>query len=295
MEEVAQDIPVLLKVLPICAGTIAATGSITNSLSLSFFINRAQRTLTNTIFMMLNAFDLLVSILNVAVTSFFYCKSSICGYEQPLFRVFVALVDVSVEGTAFATCLLTVTRTIALCLPFYSIRKKIVGIATVLFFVQVVSRALLRFYFYYIEQSKMAFYFNLEVAVLLVSLTTVIIVNIFSTALSVGMLLRVRNKFRNVKCNRDHGRRTRQKATLTILIVTLLFCFLNANFCITLYLVDFEDVDLSNIVAIVVFRFSFWLSLPLNSAINPVIYFTRKKKMREYLKEVLSKVFQTSR
>ena len=264
-------------------------GSITNILSLSYFIGKAERTLSNRIFIVLNVFDLLISLLHVTNATFVYCSNaSICGWDKPLFLVFVALTDVSIESTAFATCLLTVTRTISLCFPFYSICKKTVGIAGLTSFVLVVSRILLRFYFV-TKPSEICFYIQFDVGVTIVSLSTIILVNLFSSALSTIKLLSDREKVQDVMAHYHNQGRTNQKATITILLVSVLFCFFNAIFCVSLCLQFLGGCHPRTLPAL--WELSLWLAIPLNSAINPIIYFTRKKDMGKYLKELFTKVF----
>ena len=284
-------------IFPVCSGIISVTGSVTNAISLSYLIRKAKRTLSNLIFMMLNTFDLLVSLSDVAVVTFWYCKhSTLCGYNLP-FKVALAVLDFSLESTAFATCLLSVTRTISLCLPFYRIEKRAVKIAGIIFFVQEVLRFLLRFYFYFIKTSQLQFYIGFDNGVMMVLLSIVILINLFSSLLSMWKLLSSRKQLKLTSGNNDkQDPRTKanQKATITILIVSIFFCFFNTIYCVAMYLQFFGPDGLASSlspISMAFFEFSFWLAIPLNSAINPIIYFTRNRDMRKYFKGLLHKDF----
>ena len=285
-----------LPVLYICIGIIAVTGTVANTLSLSYFIRKAKRTLTNRIFIFLNVFDLLVCIFDAAMVSFHYCGEPFCGKRKPLFRMFLALTEFSIESTAFATCLLSVTRTVLLCFPFYSICRKTVGMAGLVFCVLEVLRFLLRLYFYYLWDSAPAFYVNtLDNGIMIVFLSVVILINLVSCILSSWKLRNRRKNLRVAPVNDDkHAPRAnaKQKATVTILLLSVLFCFFNTIYCITWYFTIFRRfVNLLNIVPVMMlYRVCFWLSIPLNSAINPIIYLIRKKDMRRYIKDIIPKV-----
>ena len=283
-------------IFPVCSGIISVTGSVTNAISLSYLIGKAKRTLSNRIFMMLNTFDLLVSLSDVAVVTFWYCKNStLCGYNLP-FKVALAVLDFSLESTAFATCLLSVTRTISLCLPFYRIEKRAVKIAGIIFFVQGVLRFLLRFYFYYIKESQLQFYIKFDNGVMIVLLSVVILINLVSCILSSWQLRNRRKNLRVAPVNDDKQAphtNSKQKATVTILIISIFFCFFNSIFGISLCHEFFvSGLDPMRFPILMAFlQFAMWLAVPLNSTINPIIYFIRKKDMRKFFKELLTKVF----
>ena len=297
MTAYTQVISMLEKLLIILSGVVALTGSATNALSLSYFMRKVEKTLSNKIFIMLNASDLLVSLFDVAIVAFHFCgkSNSMCGKNNPGFRVALLVMEVALESTAFATCLLTVTRTISLCYPFYQINKKGVQIASLIFLIQEILRSIVRFYFYYISASRT--YYYVDNGIRIASILIIIFVNLVSSILSARKLLSKRKQLGIAPVYDDNqGPRTNtnQKATSTILIISILFCFFNIVYCIALYFTVKHSkamFDKLPLALKIVHGFSLWLALPLNSAINPIIYFIRKKDMREYIKDLLPSVF----
>jgi hypothetical protein len=204
--------------------------------------------------------------------------------------------DVSIEGTAFATCLLSATRTISLFFPFYQINRKAVAIATLIFLVQEVLRCLIfKIYFNNINPSETfrspVFGKNLMTIMIL----TVVLLTMLSSILSSWKLLKKRQKFD--KATVDHRGQAQQtnnnqKATVTIVIVSFLFCFFNTVFCISLYFGFFEfppETSFSELVVLALRGFALLLAIPFNSAVNPIVYFVRKKDMRAFIKELIPK------
>ena len=278
---------------PVCSGTIAIIGCLTNVLSLSYFIKVARSTLTNKLFIALNVLDLLVSLLHVPIVTIWFCKFPLCGDEGPLFLPFLAVTENTVGCTAFVTCLLGVTRTISLLFPFYHVHKKGVGLAGLAFLAQEVVRTMCWFYAYYFRsQEELQSYISVHFSIMMALLTAVIFVNVASLVISAWKLSKDRNKFKisSAATGSQNPHTNNRRATVTILIVTVLFVVLNSLYCVTLFLVFHLKVDwnfiLENIPMHVFHDFSIWLSVPLNSAINPLIYFARKREMRRYIRNI---------
>ena len=284
----------------VASALIGAAASITNALSLSYFIRKVKWTLSNKIFILLNVWDLLVSLIHVVALIFLNCRGNqdTCGRDGRPFKVSIAMSDVTVEGTAFATCLLSVTRAISLVIPFYRIKKLGVWIATAVFSFQSVLKISSRLYIdeMYADE-RYYYYIKLEGYSVVIILSVVIIVNITSSLLSAWKLFARRKVRQNALVN-DHGcanhvADTNRKATITIMIVSVLFCFFNSLFAYSIYVIYINpgyppDPLETPVLSLLFFYFSAFLTLPLNSAINPLIYFLRKEDMRRYLRDLLA-------
>ena len=302
MNTKAEVMAVLHKVLPICSGVIAVSGSITNTLSLSYFLQKSDRTLCTRMFTTLNSFDLLVSLFDGLVVTFRHCKApTICGDDSPVYRVTLLILDLGVDSTAFATCLLSVTRTIKLCFPFYQINKKAVGVTAVSFFFQEIVRSFVKYYFFYIDEFKQwpnAMKFDRHL--MIISISVVVVINLVSSAVSAWKLLNTRNKLAPSQDNANRpapGTNRNRRATVTILIVSILFCFFNASFCLSLYFIAWLFDPTKKplpVVVTVLHAVALWLAVPFNSAVNPLIYFARKKDMRKSIKEIVVNTFRSS-
>ena len=280
---------ILAKVIPISSGIIGATGAITNSLSLSYFVGGTEKTLSSRIFIMLNVFDLLVCLFDVLSVAFYFCKGPGCGLHEFPFRLSLAVFDLSIESTAYATCLLGVTRAIAVCLPFYKINSKAIAVASAVFLGQESFRALLRFYFFYFaDESKLFFYIKFDNTVMIVFLTLFVIVNSVSSIMLAWELLANMNRGHDNALNRKSMTKSNRKATVTVLIVSVFFLFFNTIFGVCLYLEIFivsAGHEMSHVVKLLGVV-TIWLAVPLSSALNPAVYFLRRKSMRQHILEL---------
>ena len=279
-------------VFPVCSGVIAAAGLVTNLLSLTYFTRRPKRTITTRIFLFLNTFDLLVCLFGTVIVISAKCSGnhSLCGFRSPLFSSAVSVMNLCVETTAFATCLLSVTRTISLCFPFYPINRNVFRIALLIFINQELVRFFLSLYFFFVQKSSSNLFHDVNKDFMILLLSTAIICSFVSSSLSVWKLLSSKKKHRipSIHDNvRAQAMDKNQKATTTILIVCTLFCILNTVFSINLYLTKTRkpiETITSSAAVIFLHEFSIWLAVPLNSALNPGIYFIRKKDMRNFTK-----------
>ena len=83
-------------------------------------------------------------------------------------------------------------------------------------------------------------------------------------------------------------------ATVTVLILSVLFCCLNSIY------VGTEVTNNAVIMTWVnpdwtpfhhhIIEFALWMALPLNSMLNPVVYFCRKESMRDYARALWRRV-----
>ena len=221
----------------------------------------------------------------ILALALFHCVGpDYCGNGKLPFGVTFTVLDVSIETTGFATCLLGVTRVISVCFPFYPINKKALNIAKAAFVGQEIFRALLRAYFF-LDSSKFSFYRDFDNAVMIVLLTSFILVNTTSTVILSRKLLTDFKRV-GVQINQEAARKTKMRATLTVLIVSGSFLFFNTLYGIALYLQIFVGKDGVNKGVYVFAAIGFWLAIPLNSALNPLIFFLRKREMREYVKQL---------
>ena len=275
----------LKKVVIVSSGPIGAFGTATNLVSLSYFITRCEKGVTRRLFIFLNMFDLLVCVSEVLALAFFHCKGpDYCGNGKLPFGVAFTVLDISIETTGFATCLLGVVRVISVCLPFYQINKKALNIAKAAFIGQEIFRAILRAYFF-ADSLKFSFYKEFDNAVMMALLTLFILVNtISSVTLSWKLLTDVKRV--GVQINQDAARKTKMRATITVLIMSGCFLFLNTLYSIALYLRIFVGKDGVNAGVYAFAAIGFWLAIPLNSALNPLIFFLRKREMRDYVKQL---------
>ena len=275
--------------LRLTSGTIYVTGIVANCMSLSYFIRRQHKGLGNRLLLLLNVLDLLVCVTSVTtmipLQIYLSTKDKIAWivyfiglhFYRPLF-----------ECTGYTTCLVSVTRTIKVCRPLYSIRGFWTGITFMLFVLCICTREVI---FWYQDKTKPLEdpykVLKYQVAIVASGITICIIVVVFSSMIAAYWLLR-KNKT-DVRVRKSERNRY---ATVTILILSVTFCLINAAYVSALVIRYFtlirvfEDTDVLWTYRDVVYA----LAQCLNSAINPMIYVRRKKEMRQFISETWIKV-----
>ena len=177
------------------------------------------------------------------------------------------------KTTVFVTCLMTITRTLSLVKPLLMVRPRHVTVLIGLFvlyeiiIVSLAFSATIHFKFYWIE-----------LAALPTILTALIII---SCVISIIHLL-AQNKHDINTCAK---RKRNVEASITVLILAGLFCLFNIPFCV----VHIWECVLGpgslygSVHNYDIYVFIYSLCVPLNSAINPVVYFTRNQKLRLFI------------
>ena len=240
-------------------------GTISNALSLSYFLKKDRATLASKLMILLNSIDLLVCISALvyiaAIAVTFFSNVFGDGYVMVyLLHWFYFLVT----ATAFATCLLSVTRTISLVSPFYEIRKKALAFSIIIYGMNLVfSRFVLPL-------------LNFKVAniYMIVEMSLIILIVIISLIISVVKL-------------QSGGNNLANSATITIIIISGFFCAVNIAYLASMIINTFKSAIWNNQPPRSVsfaFEYATFVGIPFNSTINPIIYFIRKKQIRDYVK-----------
>ena len=90
------------------------------------------------IIMLLNSLDLYLCVSATLATSIWFWM----GGKNYYFYTFIGLYRIFLEATAFVTCLLSVTRTMALCMSGYQVNLEVqVNIAHLVLFICIWERA----------------------------------------------------------------------------------------------------------------------------------------------------------
>ena len=247
-------------------------GTISNALSLSYFLTKYRETLASKLMILLNSIDLLVCLSSSVMGTGFVL--SLAGFKIKELVLYPAYwFQFLVAATAFATCLLSVTRTISLVSPFYKIKKKTLVSATAIYGMMLIFS---RFVLPIINPIAADIY-------LIVEMTLIILIVIISLIISVVKL----QSGGNNPANSDPARR---HATITILIISGFFCAVNIAYVLSIFMANIilkpKSLDeFLNILMTLVF--STYVGIPFNSTINPIIYFIRKQEIRDYAKSTL--------
>ena len=190
--------------------------------------------------------------------------------------VIVVLYILLIDGTAFVTCLLSVTRAIDIVFPFYHIRGKLLVILGIVVFVMM---TFLQF------SCVLAKIHGLLYARILLSLLVMLTV-LFATILVVYKLATA-----DLQGAAEIVSRNNRKASWTVVILSVLFLVFNS---ILLGVTFFAFTDLAGIINDERYQsltfYGLFLAIPLNSSINPIVYLTRRSDMRQYFKQKFQNV-----
>ena len=262
---------------------IAAFSIVTNSLSLVFFATKQRKQFFDRLFIFLNLFDLFLSIL--AVPSVLSWAEVFVEYRFFFFIAYRLLIF----STAAATTVLAFTRCLSVLKPFYLINyvavwvvlAELIGICTIIsvlqWYINEYNEDLKERLTLYTEEKGMIYFVTglIRDSVLLIAVLIVLISFIC-------LLSRLCNA--SSENERSEDRRNKYAAT-TVAILSVNFIVFNTTYACTQLLeiiYSNEDGVLPDYLFYPIIL-NVTVGIPLNSAINPAIYFIRNKKMREWL------------
>ena len=256
------DILILLSI----SISICAIGTMTNMASLIYFIKKGEKSLGDKLLLTLNRVDLLLCITAAIVSSSMLLAPL---YLTDLLVAYLCVVD----GTSYATCLLSVTRAIGIASPFYKIRGKLlIAVGGTFFVVMELAASLVPNFCSHYD------YVVKDIATARIAITLAIILAVLcATAVSVYKLTK-----KDITQEETEGTaRSNKKATWTVVILSTLFIVFNSiNIGTTahLFIHGIYGMDYKSPW----FRFGTLIAIPLNSAINPIVYIVRKSDMRAF-------------
>lgn len=256
---------------------IAIVGTITNTLSLSYFfmkvgfdkLMRAPDPTTR-LFAALNMFDLLLS-----VSALFYFTSLQTYDAAPAFlTICFSFFTLFLFATSFLTCLLAVVRAIYLAFPFYVVNWKLVNVFMIVYVVVVIVLLLLRVLIPLDHTTLIKIVYHVRFYLVAILFLGVLL----SNALAMIKLFLVRSQ-------RDSNSKEKRRATITVGIISIIYCFCNIGFVIITGFPVFSLRSYENI-SLQIMDILIYIAIPLNSACNPVVYLCRNSEMRSHLKTV---------
>ena len=247
---------------------LGVTGTLANTASLTYFIKKEEKGLGDKLLMLLNSIDLPLCITATTLTCLLLIYND--GQNVLLLTIYILLVD----GTAFVTCLLSVTRGIGIAFPFYQIKGKLlVKVGIVVFIMMELSGIITSFV---IDD----FHGILISRTVMGSLMILVVVS--ATVVAVYKL--TREDLQGAAGRVDTNNR---KATWTVVILSTLFFVFNS---ILLGATVVAMNIYASKVSFAYFNFGLLLAIPFNSAVNPIVYLVRKSDMRQFFSERLPKL-----
>ena len=252
---------------------IAVVGTLTNTLSLSYFINKAKKTLPTRLLILLNTLDL-VSCIFVAITTL------IRHFVEKQVLPMDVLSHYCFEATGYVTAVLSVTRSISLCLPFYRVNGKLIAFSFLPLPFWMVTKAVVC-YFDYSRSGNSDTFNRASATELVLMMVTIVIANTIS-------VVELSKRSAEIGAVSESSK----QATVTVLIISVLFCIANSVWVGGLIAPICASEDDKKTLVFEILTGMPWILVPFNSALNPGIYFWRKRAMREYARELFQNLFR---
>ena len=275
--------------IPLRVTTILITlvGIIANSLSLAFFIKKQNKGLGNRLLILLNCCDLLVCISALMAFSSPWALSD-DGYKNEAAKIVYLtstfIYALSLDCTGFSTCLISVTRTIKVCRPFFHIKSKWLVVSFVFYFLCSFTREIIGYTNFIdgikpiVDQKTFRYFYN----IFFPSLTTANVIAVIISSLVTIYWLRNKDDFK------DRNSKRSKQATVTVLILSVVYSVINALFvsgCLITFC--FRKNIIQNSGNLWAFKeIVIGSTQSINSTANPIIYLVRKKEMRRFVSDV---------
>ena len=272
---------------PAVSVVLGVTGTLANAASLTYFIKKEEKGIGDKLLMLLNSIDLLLCITATTVTClisthmfksdiYYYMHSRYINMILQIITLLFAIYVIMMDGTAFVTCLLSVTRGIGIAFPFYQIKGKLLVIAGIVVFIMMELSGIITTFL--TENPQGIFISRIVMGSLM------ILVVVFATVVAVYKL--TREGLQGAAGRVDTNNR---KATWTVVILSTLFFVFNsillgATVVVSVGIARKTEFDISSAF------FGFLVAIPLNSAVNPIVYLVRKNDMRQFFSERLPKL-----
>ena len=278
---------------PIASSLLCLVGTMTNSASMFYFIKKQDKTLGDKLLMLLNSMDLLLCIFALAIS---ILQSSMFGGglsqdENALIAYYSICIFyiLMVDGTAYATCLLSVTRTIRIASPFYQVKGKLlVKTGIIVFIVMEAASAAIAI----LAPGSRVLGYPIKMNYLITRIVTtslLILVVVSATVIAVYKLTR-----EDLQGGEGRVSRNNRKATWTVVILSTLFFFFNSILlAITAFVLHSIIHKVDRLVSMFIALYgATFVAIPLNSAINPIVYLVRKRDMRLFFTQGFQSMFQ---
>ena len=267
--------------LPVTSSALCIVGTLANTISLIYFVQKKNKTNGDKLLMLLNSVDLLLCACAAVDTICLslYLQSEDDARYAYAFTAFLIPYILLVDGTAYVTCILSVTRAIGIALPFYQIQGKLLVIVGIIVFLVTELIQVIVLLKSGILGSSVRIAISLLVQLIVLCAMVVAVHKLTKKDIGgAGERLSQNNK----------------KATFTVVILSGLFLVFNSVF-LGLSINLFSHGNLNNDTqALILITIGLFIAVPLNSSINPIIYLVRKRDMREFFVHNFRKIFQSA-
>ena len=261
---------------------VSILGLCINVISVVYFIRRERTGIASSFLILLNALDITWFIHNICTTSFYIIQmdtmtSSITS-TRFIADVHFFLVLIAGPLSGWITFILSVARYLAIAVPLYRIRKRLLWVV-VLTFISMIFVSVLGKFVEYIPINKGVQRKQYTVSMIWVMLFSVLII-----AVCISTIYKLRRKVNNRYGGQDMCQRNRY-AAVTVAIMGCIYVSTFVPVIIYLFVSRADSDDLR-------FMGANAGGVIASSILNPCVYMIRKREMRRFVKEILCcKVF----
>ena len=277
---------------PAASVVLCLFGTLANLASLVYFIKKEEKSIGDKMLMLLNSTDLLLCICATIITLLFSAQVLQEDYENFIYLFLIAgfslVYILLIDGTAYATCLLSVTRGISIAFPFYKIKGKSLVIVGIIVFIIIELIGPVSSVASFFAYSGSSVILRCIMVSRMVTSLLIILVVVSATVVAVYKLTR-----KGILGSAESVDRGNIKATWTVVILSTLFFVFNSillGFTMTGVVYAYDDeLGLESFPFTSTF-FGVFFAIPLNSTLNPIVYLTRRSDMRQFFKQSFPKL-----
>ena len=194
---------------------------------------------------------------------------------------------ISIEATGFTTLLLSIARCISVSSPLYNIRKFYVAISATLYISYTTVREIAFWLIWLTDENYYKQILPIHAAFVLGGIGLMVILVVLTNSISIIYII----KGTNIA---DNSRENAIQATVTVAILSACFCLLNTFHVVSSVIHFYLSISGSESWRNFALEFGIFYAVPLNSALNPLIYLFRKKDMRQALLDLFRIPFRRS-
>ena len=276
--------------------TIACIGTITNTISITYFLRRKNRNLGDKYLVLLNSVDIMICIYSLgAMIAVMEAHSPpdhtnsddelIKHHERWSSTIF----EVLIEFSGLATCFLCALRAISISRPLYQISRTKVYVSTFFAVLYIIAGNAV-IYIFHIENviadddARVSYTMQLS----LINISLMIVFVLMCSVVSIRELKKTRPG--------GEGGDRNEKATKMVVILGVIFLTFNLVWMLTLvYFWMEDDVERRNGKTpdegdIAMVKMVTFILMSINSAGNPIVYMTRNEEMNRHVMLLFSRI-----
>ena len=268
------------EIITLVSFIISIIGILANTMSLLYYVKKANTGLGNRLLQLLNTIDIVVNVsYSVFAVQFYLNIHKMAGCSLIGAMITWSIYVIACDCAGFTTCLISLTRTVKVLRPFHNIKEKWVILAFVIYFIYTATRK--ASYIYLITMKIEPFAITIQdvyFIVFVIGMTLYVTAVFISTVITAQWLqkkIKVQGNTSNQADNSKH-------ITTTILILSTVFFLINVFFISLLGNLSPGAGWGMEIWTLVVIN----VGVCLNSTINPMVYLVRNKGMRDFLVEI---------